>query len=125
MSETLDLSILDSGNPASGLVLGRTSHDLAVANLPYGNSLGDLEAFRSLIERSQLGEGRQLTNVELNSFGRELFHFCIRDDLARLYARLPSENVRIQLLVNDPTLKSIPWEFITLRALARELFAVH
>jgi CHAT domain-containing protein len=53
------------------------------------------------------------TKVELTSFGRALFQFVVRNDVKRLYDRLPLDAlVRIHILTNRADLRSLPWEYL-------------
>lgn len=112
MDDTLDLSILDSGQPASAVAIARHGGDLAVATLPCGAELKALSAFRQRIDKAlRRARAERPPAAELTTFGQQLFQFCIRDDLARLYHRLPSSLVRVHIHSNRPDLQALPWEY--------------
>jgi hypothetical protein len=111
-AETLDLTFLDSGNPAHMVGLARCGHDLAMAHIPC-KDLVALTDFRQRIEESLLGRGARPSTKDVAAYGRQLFDFGVRDDLRTLYNRVPSSHVRIQILSNHGDVQSLPWEFLT------------
>jgi CHAT domain-containing protein len=112
MDDTLDLSILDSGQSASVVGIARRGGDLAVATLPTGAELQALSAFRQRIDHAlRRARAERPQAAELIAFGQQLFQFCIRDDLARLYHRLPDSLVRLHIHANRPDLQALPWEY--------------
>lgn len=113
MEDTLDLSILDSGQPASAVAIARRGSDLAVTTLRCGPELQALTAFRQRIDRAlRRARAERPMRDELTAFGHQLFQFCIRDDLARLYNRLPASLVRVHIHSNRPDLQALPWEYL-------------
>ena len=110
--DALDLSILDSGNTDAAAVLARSQNDIATAILPYDQVFDRLTKFKHRIDQSLRGLVDRPTPKELNDFGRSLFSFCIRDDIKKLYQRLPNSSVRIQILSNNTAVQQLPWEFI-------------
>lgn len=112
MTETLDLAILDASPHNEALVLGRCNSDIAVARLPLGKELFELQSFRNRIDRALRGIEKRPPVSELTNYGHRLFSYCIRDDLLQLYHRLSANPVRIHLLSNQPDLKAMPWEYL-------------
>jgi hypothetical protein len=113
MDDTLDLSILDSGHSANVVAMARRGSDLAVATLPCGPELQELTAFRQRIDRAlRRARAERPPVADLIAFGQQLFRFCIRDDLLRLYNRLPGSLVRVHIHSNRPEIQALPWEYI-------------
>lgn len=112
MSEILDLAILDSGNLAQVTVMARSGSDLALARLECEPMISNLTMFRQTIDRALLGREKRPERKALTQFGEQLFNFIVRDDVARLYDRLPNSHVRLHILSNRPDLQSLPWEYL-------------
>jgi hypothetical protein len=111
-AETLDLTLLDSGNANHAVGLARWGHDVATARIPR-DDLAPLGSFRQRIEAAMYGRGARPETKELARFGEKLFELSVRDDLRRLYDRLPETDVRILVLSNSGDFQSLPWEFLT------------
>jgi hypothetical protein len=109
--QSLDLIVLDSGVPTHVVALGRAGSDLALVRIACAELLADLDDFRGRIDRALRGRERRPLANDLLDFGRRLFAFLIRDDLARIYSRLPADDVRIRIISDRPDLQSIPWEY--------------
>jgi hypothetical protein len=110
LNDTLDLTILDSGNPSHAVIFARCNADIAIARLPF-EKLAELDATRKTIEEALYGRGEKPTAQQLTQFGQDLFDFVIRDDVKTLYTLLPSTHVRIHLLSDSPKLQGLPWEY--------------
>ena len=111
MQDTLDLTILDSGAPSHVIALARAATDMAIAHVPT-SGIATLSAFRQKFEDFARGKVTQLTQNDVETYGRALFDFAIRDDVRRLYDRLPATHVRINLVSNRSDLQALPWEFL-------------
>lgn len=114
----LDLAILnadpkkpDAKKPA--IVYARCESDVAVSSLPFGPELKELIAFKDKINEVLLKNLQRPRESDLTAFGHKLFNYIIRDDVKRLYGRLPlDKRVRIHIMTNRPDLQSLPWEFL-------------
>lgn len=111
MAESFDLAILDASPLKEAIAYGRWNSDMAVSRLSFGTALDELRGFRDHINRSLRATEKRPDFRELTTYGHKLFAFCIRDDLAQLYSRLPSGQVRIHILSNQPEVRAIPWEY--------------
>ena len=114
MGNILDVTILDSYSQTHAVVLGRSGCDVAIAKLPFGQELQDLQGFakRLLAQLSGAGSPKRIQAAELNTFGDNLFQFLIRGDLAGLYGKLPETHVSIKILCNQAAIRGLPWEYI-------------
>lgn len=106
----LDLAILDAG-PSSALVLAHARGDFATATLPMAE-LGPLVALRRQMYQAVLGLTAPPAAEFGETFGRRLFEFLVRGEVAGLYARLPRGPVRVQVLAAQPDLAELPWELL-------------
>jgi hypothetical protein len=111
--DTLELAILSSSSRGSALVFARYGSDVALAKLPSGEELKSFAAFRDRVNTVLLMNQQRPTEAELTQFGFDLFNYIVRDDIKRLYNRLPSGTLtRIHILTNRPDLQSLPWEYL-------------
>ena len=112
-SDKLDIAILPSGAKHAAIVLARCGCDMAIAMLPATQELKTLLAFKERINTVLLLNQTRPTKVELTAFGRALFDYIVRDDVRRLYDRLPVDTLtRFQILVMIPELQALPWEYL-------------
>ena len=112
MGDTLDLVILSPGAKKAAIALARFGSDIAIADLPAGKELKSLMDFRDRINQALLLNLPRPTEAELNDFGRSLFRYLVRDEVKRLYDRLPLNTfTRIHILTNRPDLQMLPWEY--------------
>ena len=113
IDNAFDLSILDSGMPDHAVALARAGPDLALAKIPFGTKLRDLLEFRDRIDALvRGGGGTRPSRAELADYGHELFEFAIRDDILRLYNRLPSSHIRVHILSDHSDLQRLPLEYL-------------
>lgn len=113
MSDTLDLSILDSGGDQFAILLARCGSDLALGRLPFGPELTDLIRFGERIDQVARGFGDRPKPAELAEYGRKLFSFAFREDKVRqLYGQLPPTHVRIHILSDRAEVQKLPWEYL-------------
>lgn len=111
MTDSLDISILESGDNARAVALARFGPDLAVEMLPCALLTG-LASFREMLNKAAGKRGQPPNGPELIKFGRDLFNFVIRDTLQTLYNGLPVSRIRIQILSNRSDLQALPWEYL-------------
>jgi hypothetical protein len=111
LGDTLDLSVLDAGSPDHVIAYARGASDLAIAKVPI-NGISILTAFSRQFDDFARGRLTQLTQKDVEAYGHALFDFAIRDDVRKLYDRLPATHVRINVLSNRPEVQSLPWEFL-------------
>jgi CHAT domain-containing protein len=113
VADTLDIAILSPAAKKATIALARYGSDIAIADLSSGNDLKSLLGFKDLISQVLLLNQKRPTKDELTKFGRALFRFLVRDEVKRLYDRLPLDTlVRINILTNRPDVQSLPWEFL-------------
>jgi CHAT domain len=112
VEDEFELTILDSGDPTRAIVMARAGFDQAV------ESFSDLDlksfvAFRTLL--SDAAGGRALvrpTALQLEQFGRGLFDLVVRNDIQRIYNRLPQSHIRLKIYSNRSDVQGLPWEYI-------------
>jgi hypothetical protein len=112
--DILEITLLDSYTATHAIALARHGSDVAIAKIPLGPDLIRIEQFRANLMdvlRGR-GKGKQPTGQELVEFGGELFRFLVRDDIDRLYLRLPNTQVSLKILANQPALRQLPWEYL-------------
>jgi hypothetical protein len=112
MGTNLDICVLGSRSNGNATALARRGLDTAIATIQFDTRFERLTAFRDRLEKAAAGDPSRPRPDELSQFGLDLFDFVVGGDLRRLYDRLPSTHVRIQILSNMPELQSLPWEFI-------------
>lgn len=112
MTDTLDFTILDSGSQERVVALARSGSDLAIARIPCGNELKQLIDFRQRIDRALRRMEKYPRVQELTDYGHRLFSFCVRDDLERLYNRLPANHVRMHIFSDRTEIQALPWEYM-------------
>jgi len=112
VNDALDLSILDVDKDTA-VALARRGDDIAIDKITFGPEFQSLIAFRDQMDASLHGTGglKHPNPREIEAFGRALFSFVIRNDLRRLYDRLPQSHVSLKILTDKPDLKRIPWEY--------------
>ena|GEM_PF-3338253 len=111
-TDTLELAILSPSSEGPALVFARYGSDVAIAKLP-SEELKAFAAFRDRINTVLLMNLERPKESELNQFGYDLFNYIVRDDIKRLYHRLPGGTLtRIHILTNRPDLQSLPWEYL-------------
>lgn len=109
-----DLSILDSYAADYAIALGRCGSDIAIRRIPFGSEFDRLADFSTQLFAVLRGVGlaRRPTPEDIESFGRQLFDFVLRDDLLRLYAGLPQTHVTVNILTNHTKMRQLPWEYL-------------
>jgi len=112
--DPLEIAILNAGGPnRPAIVYARCGSDVALATLPAGAELKALVDFQKRVHSALLQTQPRPGKQELVDFGRRLFAYVVRDDVARLYSRIPLGTfVRIHILTNRPDLQSLPWEYL-------------
>ncbi|MBB5329428.1 CHAT domain-containing protein [Tunturiibacter gelidoferens] len=112
--DILEITLLDSYAPTHAIALARHGSDVAIAKIPLGPDLVQIEKFRAdlLDVLRGRGKGTRPTGQQLIQFGRDLFDFLVRDDIGKLYSRLPNTQVSLKILVNQPALRQLPWEYL-------------
>jgi hypothetical protein len=110
MPDSLELALFDSGSKAHVLGVARCGDDYAFERIALADLAG-LHAFRDRITQSLLGKASRPTSQELRKFGDDLYRFFLQGELLELYARLPAEHMRIQVLSNQAEIQAIPWEY--------------
>jgi CHAT domain len=112
MRDQFELSILDSGDSTRAIAVARSGFDVAIESFS-GLSLQPLADFHTRL--ADTAGGRALVRPsasELVGFGRDLFNLIVRGDVRRIYDRLPTSHIRLQIFSNRPDLQAIPWEYI-------------
>ncbi len=109
--DTLDLAILDSGDPTRAIVVARNRHDLAIEPLACDH-VQAMIAFREQLALAAAGNGQRPTEKALADFGRALFRLVVQNAVSTIYQRLPNSHIRLQIFSNRPDLQSLPWEFL-------------
>lgn len=111
MGDVLDLIILKAGKRGA-IVFARNGCDTAIERFALGKEFDTLTAFRDRINEALLLNQKRPTAHELNAFGQKLFKFVMRNEIKRLYDRLPVNGlIRIHILTDQPELQSLPWEY--------------
>jgi hypothetical protein len=113
MPNTLEIFLLDSGDPKYAVALGRSDGDVAIEKIPLDSECNRFIAYRDKLDGVVLGTTARPSTKELREFGESLFEWLFRGDLRVLYAQVPALGaVSIQVLSTRPALKGIPWEYI-------------
>ncbi|HEX7174113.1 MAG TPA: CHAT domain-containing protein [Pyrinomonadaceae bacterium] len=114
MADALDIAILDAqAKKRAAVVLARYGSDIAIAELPAGKELKALLDFKDRISQVLLLSQKRPTKKELTEFGHALFAYIVRENVERLYNRLPVNTlIRFHILANRPDLQSLPWEYL-------------
>ncbi|MEN3331943.1 MAG: hypothetical protein V7641_1308 [Blastocatellia bacterium] len=113
MADTLELVILSPRTKKATIVFARCGSDIAIVDLPSGNELKALRAFRDRINQVLLLNQKRPMKTELTNFGRALFSYIVRGEVKHLYDRLPLDVlIRIHILTNRPDMQSLPWEYL-------------
>jgi hypothetical protein len=112
--DLFELTVLDSYAPTHAIGLGRLGSNTAIAKIPFGPELANLEQFNNnLLDCLRgRGTGKRPTGQELVSFGHLLFEFLVRDEIRDLYLRLPGTQVSLNVLTNHSVLRQLPWEYL-------------
>ncbi len=101
--DTLDLAILDSGDPTRAIVVARNRHDLAIEPLACDH-VQAMIAFREQLALAAAGNGQRPTEKALADFGRALFRLVVQNAVSTIYQRLPNSHIRLQIFSNRPDL---------------------
>jgi hypothetical protein len=95
------------------VVFARCGSDIALATLPCGKELESLTAYRNKIQDILLLNKKRPSNEELNTFGRGLFDYVIRDGVREIYNTLSQDTrICIHILTNRADLQLLPWEYL-------------
>lgn len=108
----MDLFVLHGLAPGQALALARRGPDIAISRLDLGHpEMQSFIRFTDRVEQVALG-GARPSPQELDDIGNRLFTHIFQGDVRRLYDRLPSGHVSIQIATDEPDIQRIPWEFI-------------
>jgi hypothetical protein len=112
MDDEFDLTVLDSGDQTRAIVMARSGLDFAVESFA-GLDLKSFTEFNARLSEAAAGRAPvKPTAVELEQFGRNLFDLVVRDDIGKIYNRLPQSHIRLNIYSNRPDLQGLPWEYI-------------
>lgn len=112
MDQPLDLFVLQGSAKNRAVTLARRGPDSAIADIDLNHpEISEFVAFTERIEHVALG-GDRPTTVELADIGTRLFNHVFKDEILRLYNRVPAGRVSIQITTNEPIIHRIPWEFL-------------
>lgn len=114
MNSLFELSILDSYSPDYAIALARCGSDIAIRKIPFGAELDRLISFSANILGVLNGTAfiKRPDSAEVVNFGHSLFNFVLREDLLRLYNRLPETHVTLNVLTNQTRIRQLPWEYL-------------
>lgn len=108
----MDLFVLHSLAHGQALTLARRGPDIAVGRLDLSHpEIQSFIKFTEQVEQVALG-GARPSPEELDDIGNRIFEHVFQGEVLRLYNRLPSGHVSIQIATDEPEIQRIPWEFI-------------
>ena len=105
MDDEFDLTVLNSGDQTRAIVMARSGLDFAVKSFA-GLDLKSFTEFNARLSEAAAGRAPvKPTAVELEQFGRNLFDLVVRDDIGKIYNRLPQSHIRLNIYSNRPDLQ--------------------
>ena len=97
MEDEFELSVLDLGDQTRAIAVARFGFDMAI-ELLSGLQLQALFDFHTRLSAAAGGRAPvRPTAPELEQFGRELFKLIVRDNIKKMYDRLPASHIRLQI----------------------------
>lgn len=113
MQNIVDIAVLDTDGSAAGAVWARSDGDIAIARLPFDAEFQRLDDFCTTIREVLLRNKQRPAKQALTGFGHKLFEFVMRDEVRKLYERLPAGAlVRFHLMTNSPRIQRLAWEYL-------------
>lgn len=113
MNDVLELTILDSSSENFALAIARRGCDMAIRQIPLDGAFTKIAGFNQRIVNVLKGvEPERPEPDEILKFGINLFKFVFKDDLERLYNRLPETHVSVKILSTEPRLRQLFWEYL-------------
>jgi hypothetical protein len=110
--QPMELFVLNGFAPHQAVALARRGPDIALARLDLNDpEIQSFIGFSDRVEKVALG-GARPSAQELDDIGDRLFAHIFKGDVRRLYDRLPSGQVSIQIATDEPDIQRIPWEFL-------------
>jgi hypothetical protein len=109
----MDLFVLNGCTPGLAVVVAHRGPDIAIAQIDLTDP--KLKTFTDFVKRVEgvlvHGDERP-TAAELDALGVQLFDHIFSGDVRRLYDRLPSGRVSIQIITDAPVISRVPWEYL-------------
>lgn len=97
-------------------VHARCDADMAVTRIKLDSRWDDLLTFRERLHSGLRGTGNRPSSKEVDRFGRDLFSFLMRDDVATLYEAVGRVEVwrrlSVTLFSDRPEVQNVPWEYL-------------
>ncbi|WP_448110094.1 CHAT domain-containing protein [Luteibacter jiangsuensis] len=108
----MDLFVLHGYAKNQAIALARRGPDIALSRLDLSHpEIRTFIRFTEQVELVALG-GARPTTQELDDIGNRLFAHIFQGEVGRLYDRLPTGRISIQIATDEPDIQRIPWEFI-------------